>query len=76
MVGALEVVGEVDVRGVIAQGRFEPVGRRPPLWDEPTDGYPVPRDDDGLAMLNSIEDVSEAPCRLSGSHCDHNYIPS
>ena len=73
---ALKVGAEAGVRRVIAQGGFEPVSRRPPLRDEPADRYPVTRDDDGLAMLDRIEDVSEAPCRLRGSHCDHEYILS
>jgi hypothetical protein len=27
-------------------------------------------------MLDCIEDVGEAPCRLRGSDCDHAYILS
>jgi hypothetical protein len=68
---ALKVVGEPDIRRIIAQRGFEPVGRRPPFRDEPANRHPVTRDDDGLAMLDRIEDASEAPCRLRGSHCDH-----
>jgi hypothetical protein len=75
-VRALKVVRESGVRGVIAQGGLEPVSRRPPLRDEPTNRYPVTRDDDGLAMLDCIEDASEASRRLRGSHCDHEYILS
>jgi hypothetical protein len=73
---SLKVVREAGVRWVIAQGSLEPVGRRPPLRDESANGYPVTRDDDGLAMLDRIEDVGEAPCRLRGSHCDHEYTLS
>lgn len=73
---ALEIVGEAGVRWVIAQSGLEPVGRRPPLRDESANRYPVARDDDGLAMLDRIEDVSEAPRRLRGSHRDHVYILS
>jgi hypothetical protein len=71
VVSALKVVCEAGVRRIVAQGGFEPVSRRPPLRDEPADGYPVTRDDDGLAMLDCIEDVGEAPRRLRGRHCDH-----
>jgi hypothetical protein len=73
---ALKVVREAGVRWVIAQGGLEPVSRCPPLRNEPANGYPVTRDDDGLAMLDCIEDVGEAPCRLRGSHYDHEYILS
>jgi hypothetical protein len=73
---ALKVVRETDVRRVIAQGGLEPVSRRPALRDEPTNRYPVTRDDDGLAMLDGIEDVGEVPCCLRGSHCNHEYILS
>jgi hypothetical protein len=75
-VSALKIVREAGVRRVVAQGGLEPVSRRPPLRDEPTNRYPVTRDDDGLAMLDCIEDVSEAPCRLRGSHRNHKYILS
>jgi len=73
---ALKVVREAGVRWVIAQGGLEPVSRRPPLRDETANRYPVTRDDDGLAMLDRVEDVSEAPCRLRGSHRDHEYTLS
>jgi hypothetical protein len=73
---ALEVVRESGVRGVIAQRGLEPVSRRPPLRNESADRDPVTRDDDGLAMLDRIEDVSEAPRCLRGSNCDHEYILS
>lgn len=73
---ALKVVREAGVRRVIAQGGLEPVSRRPPLRDEPANRYPVTRDDDGLAMLDCIEDAGEAPCRLRGSYCDHEYTLS
>jgi hypothetical protein len=73
---ALQVVGEPGVRWVIVQGGLEPVGRRPPLRDEPANGHPVARDDDGLAMLDRVEDVSEAPRGLRGSHGNHEYILS
>ena|SRR5271165_4575517 len=73
---ALKVVREPGVRWVIAQGGLEPVSRRPPLRDEPANRYPVTRDDDGLAMLDSIEDASKAPRRLRGRHCDHEYTLS
>lgn len=73
---ALKVVREAGVRWVVAQGGLEPVGRRPPLRDEPANRYPVARDDDGLTMLDRVEDVGEAPCRLRGSDCDHEYTLS
>lgn len=73
---ALKVVREAGVRRVIAQGGLEPVSRRPPLRDEPANRYPVTRDDNGLAMLDCIEDVGEVPCRLRGSYRDHEYILS
>ena len=73
---ALKVVREAGVRRVIAQGGLEPVSRRPPLRDEPANGYPVTRDDDGLTMLDRVEDVGEAPCRLRGSYRNHEYILS
>ena len=74
--GALEVVGESGVGWVVAQGGLEPVSRRPALRDEPANWHPVTRDDDGLAVLDCVEDVSEAARRLRGSHCDHEYILS
>jgi hypothetical protein len=73
---ALKVVREAGVRWVVAQGGLEPVSRRPPLRDEPTNRYPVTRDDDGLTMLDCIEDVGEAPCRLRSSYRDHEYTLS
>jgi hypothetical protein len=73
---ALQVVCEPGVRWVIAQGGLEPVSRRPTLRDESANRHPVTRDDDGLAMLDRVEDVSEAPRRLRSSHCDHGYILS
>jgi hypothetical protein len=73
---ALKVVREAGVRRVIAQGGPEPVSRRPTLRDEPTNRYSITRDDDGLTMLDRIEDVGEAPRRLRGSHCDHEYTLS
>jgi hypothetical protein len=73
---ALKVVGEAGVRWVIAECGLEPVSRRPPLRDKATNRYPVTRDDDGLAMLDCIEDVSEAPRGLRGSYCDHEYTLS
>src|ERR1700722_2733675 len=73
---ALKVVREAGVRRVIAKGGLEPVSRRPPLRDEPANRYPVTRDDYGLAVLDCIEDVGEASCRLRGSYCDHDYILS
>jgi hypothetical protein len=73
---ALKVVSEAGVRRVIVQGGPEPVSRRPPLRDEPANGHPVARDDNGLAMLHRIEDVSEVARRLCGSHRDHEYILS
>ena len=73
---ALKVVGEAGVRRVIAQGGPEPVSRRPTLRDKPADGHPVAGDDDGLAMLDRVQDVSEAPRRLRGSHRDHEYTLS
>lgn len=73
---ALKVVREAGVRRVVAQGGLEPVGRRPSLRDEPADRNPVTRDDDSLAMLDRIEDVGEAPCRLRGSYRNHEYILS
>ena len=76
MVCALKVIREPGIRRVIAQGGLEPVSRRAPLWDEPTNWYPVARDDDSLAVLDGVEDVSEAPRRLSGSHRDHEYTLS
>nr|WP_187366566.1 hypothetical protein [Trebonia kvetii] len=73
---ALKVVREADVRWIIAQGGLEQVSGRPPLRDEPTNGYPVTRDDDSLAMLDRIEDVGKASCRLRGCHRNHEYILS
>lgn len=73
---ALKVVREAGVRWVVAQGGLEPVGRRPPLRDEPANWYPVTRDDDGLTMLDRIEDVGEAPCRLRRGYCNHEYTLS
>ena len=70
---ALKVVREAGVRRVVVQGGLEPASRRPPLRDEPNNRYPVTRDDDGLTMLDRIEDVGEAPCRLRGSYRDHEY---
>ena len=70
---ALKVVREAGVRRAAVQGGLEPVSRRPPLRDEPNNRYPVTRDDDGLTMLDCIEDVGEAPCRLRGSYRDHEY---
>ena len=72
----LKVIREPGIHRVIAQGGLEPVSRRAPLRDEPTNWYPVTRDDDSLTVLDGVEDVSEAPRRLSGSHCDHEYILS
>ena len=72
----LKVVGEASVRWVVAQGSLEPISRRPPLRDEPTNRYPVTRDDDSLTMLDCIEDVGEVPCRLRGSYRDHEYTLS
>jgi hypothetical protein len=72
----LKVVRKAGVRRIVTQGGLEPVSRRPPLWDEPTNGYPVTRDNDSLTMLDCIEDGGEAPCRLRGSYCDHEYILS
>lgn len=73
---ALKVVREAGVRRVVAQRGLEPVSRRPPLRDEPANGYPVTRDDHGLTMLDCIEDVGEGPCRLRSSYRDHEYILS
>lgn len=73
---ALKVVGEAGVRRVVAQGRLEPVGGRPPLRDEPSNGHPVTCYDDGLTVLDRVEDVSEAPRRLRCRHRDHEYILS
>jgi hypothetical protein len=73
---ALKVVREPGVRRVIPQGGLKPIGRRPPLRDETANRYPVTRDDDGLAMLDCIEDVGEAPCRLRGGYYDHEYVLS
>jgi hypothetical protein len=68
---ALKVVREAAIHRIIAQGGLESVSRRPSLREEPANRYPVARDDNGLAVLDRIEDVGEAPCRLRGSHCDH-----
>jgi hypothetical protein len=73
---ALKVVREAGVCWVVAQGGLKPVSRRPPLRDEPTNRYPVTRDDDGLTMFDCVEDVGEVPCRLRGSYCDHEYTLS
>jgi hypothetical protein len=73
---ALKIVGEARVRRVVTQGGPEPVSRCPPLRNEPTNRYPVTRDDDSLTMLDRIEDVGEAPRRLRGSYRDHEYILS
>jgi hypothetical protein len=76
IVRALKVVGEAGVRRVVAQGSLEPVSRRPPLRDEPTNRYTVTRDDDRLTVLDRVEDVGEAPCRLRGSYRNHEYTLS
>ena len=76
IVRALKVVREAGVRWVVAQGSLEPVSRRPPLRDEPTNRYTVTRDDDRLTVLDRIEDVGEAPCRLRGSYRNHEYTLS
>lgn len=76
MVCALKVIREPGIRRVIAQGGLEPVSRGAPLRDEPANRHPVTRDDDSLAVLDGVEDASEAPRRLSGSHRDHKYILS
>jgi hypothetical protein len=73
---ALKIVREAGVRRVVAQGGLEPVSRCPPLRNEPANGYPVTRDDDGLAMLDRIKDAGEASCRLRGSHGNYKYILS
>lgn len=73
---ALQVVCEPGVGWVVAQGGLEPVGRRPALRDEPANGHPVTCDDDGLAVLDRVEDIGEAPRRLRSSHCDHEYTLS
>jgi hypothetical protein len=73
---SLKVIREAGIRRVIAQGGLEPVSRGAPLRDEPANRYPVTRDDDSLTMLDGVEDTSEAPRRLGGSHCDHEYILS
>jgi hypothetical protein len=75
-VRALQIVCEPSIGRVIAQSGLEPVSRRPPLRDEPANRHPVTRDDDGLAMLDRVEDVSEAPRRLRSGHCDHEYTLS
>ena len=71
MVCALKVIREPGISRVIAEGRFEPVSRGAPLRDEPAHRYSITCDDDSLTVLDRIEDVSEAPRRLSSSHCDH-----
>jgi len=76
IVRALKVVRKAGVRQVVAQGGLEPVSRRPPLRDEPTNRYTVTRDDDRLTVLDRVEDVGEAPCRLRGGYRDHEYILS
>lgn len=73
---ALKVVRKAGVCRVVAQGGLEPVSRRPPLRDEPTNWYAVARDDDRLTVLDRVEDVGETPCRLRGSYRDHEYILS
>jgi hypothetical protein len=73
---ALKVVREAGVRGVVAQGGLEPVGRRPPLRNEPSNRYTGTRDDDRLTALDRIEDAGEAPGRLRGGYLDHEYIRS
>lgn len=73
---ALQVVREPGVRWVIAQGGLEPVSRRPALRDESANRHPVAGDDDGLAVLDRVEDVSEAPRRLRSSDRDHENILS
>lgn len=72
----LKVIREAGIRRIVAQRGLEPVSRRPPLRDESANGHPVTRDDDSLAMLDCIEDVGKAPCRLRGSYRDHEYILS
>ena len=73
---ALQIVCEPGIGRVIAQGGLEPVSRRALLRDESPDRYPVTRDDDGFAVLDCVEDAGEAPRRLRGSHCDHEYTLS
>jgi hypothetical protein len=73
---ALKVVRKAGVCRVVAQGCLEPVSRRPPLRDEPTNRYTVTRDDDRLTVLDRVEDIGEAPCRLRSGYRDHEYILS
>ena len=73
---ALQVVREPGVRWVISQSSLEQVSRRPPLRDEPANRHAITRDDDGLTVLDRIEDVGETPCRLRGSHRNHECILS
>lgn len=72
----LKVIREAGICRVIVQGGLQPVSRGTPFRDEPANRYPLTRDDDSLAVFDGVENTSEAPRRLSGSHRDHEYILS
>lgn len=73
---ALEVACKAGVGGVVTEGRLESVRRRAPLGDEPSDRHAVTGDDDGLAVLNGVKDISEGARSLRCGHRDHEYILS
>jgi len=73
---AIKVIREPGIRRVVKQGGFKPVGRCAPIRDEPADRHSVAGNDNGLPVLDGVEDVGEAPCRLCSSHSDHGYILS
>lgn len=66
-----EVVREIRVGGVVAQGGLQPLSRRASFRREATHGNAVASDHDGLSMLDRVEDVGEVPCRLRGGYCNH-----
>lgn len=57
--GCLKIVGEFLVGWVVPQRGLESLGGCAPLRGEPADRHPVAGDDDGLAVLDLVEDVRE-----------------
>jgi len=75
-VDAFQVVGKPGVSRMVRQRGLEQVRGRSPLRDKPPDRCTIAGDDDGLPMLNRIEDAREAPRRLCGSDRNHDSILS
>jgi hypothetical protein len=71
-----DIVSEPGIGRVIPQHNLQPVRRRASFRCQPSDRYPVSGDHDRLAMLDGVEEVSEVPRRLGGSHRNHEYILS